>query len=62
MIEEIVQLRRLDFVSLHWLTTISIQSPHIDLFDLATKQKNEARLSELNALRAERFELMARLA
>ena len=30
--------------------------------DLASQQKNEARLSELNALRAERFELMARLA
>ena len=61
MIEEIVQLRRLGFRFIA-LADDNFYPVTLTDLDLATKQKNEARLSELNALRAERFELMARLA
>ena len=61
VIEEIVQLRRLGFRFIA-LADDNFYPVTLTDLDLATKQKNEARLSELNALRAERFELMARLA
>jgi radical SAM superfamily enzyme YgiQ (UPF0313 family) len=61
VIEEIVQLRRLGFRFIA-LADDNFYPVTLTDIELATKQKNAARLSELNALRAERFELMARLA
>src|SRR6476661_5664727 len=61
VVQEIVELRRLGFRFIT-LAVDNFYPVTLTDLDLATKQKNEARLSELNALRAERFELMARLA
>jgi radical SAM superfamily enzyme YgiQ (UPF0313 family) len=61
VIEEIVQLRRLGFRFIA-LADDNFYPVTLTDLDLATKQKNVTRLNELNAIRAERFELMARLA
>ena len=61
VIEEIVQLRRLGF---RFIALADDNFYPVTLTDLslAAKQKNTARLNELKSIRAERFELMARLA
>jgi radical SAM superfamily enzyme YgiQ (UPF0313 family) len=61
VIEEIVQLRRLGF---RFIALADDNFYPVTLTDLslAAKQKNAARLNELESLRAERFDLMARLA
>jgi len=61
VIEEIVQLRRLGF---RFIALADDNFYPVTLTDLslATQQNNMARLNELTLLRAERFELMARLA
>jgi tRNA A37 methylthiotransferase MiaB len=61
VIEEVVQLRRLGF---RFVALADDNFYPVTLTDLklAAQQKNTARLNELKNLRAERFELMARLA
>ena len=61
VIEEIVQLRRLGF---RFIALADDNFYPVTLTDLrlAEEQHNTARLNELKTLRAERFELMARLA
>lgn len=61
VIEEIVQLRRLGF---RFIALADDNFYPVTLTDikLATEQTSKARLKELNSLRAERFELMSRLA
>lgn len=61
VIEEIVQLRRLGF---RFIALADDNFYPVTLTDLrlAEEQNNIARVNELKALRAERFELMARLA
>jgi radical SAM superfamily enzyme YgiQ (UPF0313 family) len=61
VIEEIVQLRRLGF---RFIALADDNFYPVTLTDLrlAEQQNNTARLNELKAIRAERFELMARLA
>lgn len=61
VIEEIVQLRRLGF---RFIALADDNFYPVTLTDLAlaTQQKNNARLNELKSIRAERFELMSRLA
>ncbi len=61
VIEEIVQLRRLGF---RFIALADDNFYPVTLTDLslATQQKNAARLNELKSIRAERFELMSRLA
>lgn len=61
VIEEIVQLRRLGF---RFIALADDNFYPVTLTDLrlAEQQNNLARLNELQAIRAERFELMARLA
>jgi len=61
VIEEVVQLRRLGF---RFIALADDNFYPVTLTDLslAAQQKNTARVDELKALRAERFELMARLA
>jgi tRNA A37 methylthiotransferase MiaB len=61
VIEEVVQLRRLGF---RFVALADDNFYPVTLTDLklAAQQKNSARLNELKNLRAERFELMARLA
>jgi tRNA A37 methylthiotransferase MiaB len=61
VIEEIVQLRRLGF---RFIALADDNFYPVTLTDLklATQQKNTARLNQLKSIRAERFELMSRLA
>jgi radical SAM superfamily enzyme YgiQ (UPF0313 family) len=61
VIEEIVQLRRLGF---RFIALADDNFYPVTLTDLrlAEEQHNSARLNELKSIRAERFELMARLA
>src|SRR5271165_6988450 len=61
VIEEIVQLRRLGF---RFIALADDNFYPVTLTDLslAVQQKNSARLNELKSIRAERFELMSRLA
>ena len=61
VIEEIVQLRRLGF---RFIALADDNFYPVTLTDLrlAAQQNNSTRLNELKAIRAERFELMARLA
>jgi radical SAM superfamily enzyme YgiQ (UPF0313 family) len=61
VIEEIVQLRRLGF---RFIALAEDNFYPVTLTDLsmAVQQKNTARLNELKSMRAERFELMCRLA
>ncbi len=61
VIEEIVQLRRMGF---RFIALADDNFYPVTLTDLrlASQQHNSARLQELESLRAERFELMARLA
>ncbi len=61
VIEEIVQLRRLGFRFVA-LADDNFYPVTLTDLNLATQQKNTTRLNELKSLRAERFELMARLA
>ena len=61
VMEEIVQLRRLGFRFIA-LADDNFYPVTITDLQLATLQKNEARVKELTELRAERFELMSRLA
>ncbi|HKW16614.1 MAG TPA: radical SAM protein [Terriglobales bacterium] len=61
VIEEIVQLRRLGFRFIALADDNFYPVSFTDL-KLATQQSNSARLQELQALRAERFALMERLA
>ncbi len=61
VIEEIVQLRRLGFRFIA-LADDNFYPVTLTDLNLATQQKNTTRLNELKSLRAERFELMARLA
>jgi radical SAM superfamily enzyme YgiQ (UPF0313 family) len=61
VVEEIVQLRRLGFCFIALADDNFYPVTLTDLRD-AERQKNFARLQELQAMRAERFELMARLA
>ena len=61
VIEEVVQLRRLGF---RFIALADDNFYPVTLTDLrlAAQQNNAVRLNELKAIRAERFELMARLA
>src|SRR5581483_6351177 len=61
VIEEIVQLRRLGFRFIA-LADDNFYPVTITDIKLATQQKNIPRVNELTAIRAERFELMSRLA
>ncbi len=61
VIEEIVELRRLGFRFIA-LADDNFYPVTLTDLDLATRQKNLARVNELKTLRGERFELMARLA
>src|SRR5260370_41628148 len=61
VLEEIVQLRRLGFRFVALADDNFYPVTQTDI-KLATAQKNTARLSELNAIRDERFELMEQLA
>jgi len=61
VMEEIVQLRRLGFRFVALADDNFYPVTKTDL-KLAEQQKNNARLNELKSLRAERFELMSRLA
>ena len=61
VIEEVVQLRRLGFRFIA-LADDNFYPVTLTDLNLARVQKNSARVSELEALRAERFELMSRLA
>jgi radical SAM superfamily enzyme YgiQ (UPF0313 family) len=61
VIEEVVQLRRMGF---RFIALADDNFYPVTLTDLslATQQKNTVRLNELKTIRAERFELMSRLA
>ncbi len=61
VIEEIVQLRRLGF---RYIALADDNFYPVSMMDmeLAKRQNNTHRLNELNSIRSERFELMARLA
>jgi radical SAM superfamily enzyme YgiQ (UPF0313 family) len=61
VIEEIVQLRRLGFRFIALADDNFYPVTQTDI-KLATEQKNQVRLGELNSIRSERFELMSRLA
>jgi len=61
VIEEIVQLRRMGFCFVA-LADDNFYPVTLEDLELARRQNNQARLSELQAMREERFELMARLA
>ena len=61
VVEEIVQLRRQGFRFIA-LADDNFYPVTLTDLELAGRQKNKARLEELKAIRAERFELMARLA
>jgi radical SAM superfamily enzyme YgiQ (UPF0313 family) len=61
VIKEIVQLRRLGFRFIA-LADDNFYPVTLTDLNLASQQKNTARLNELTAIRAERFELMSRLA
>src|SRR5450432_1634490 len=61
VIEEIVQLRRLGFRFIA-LADDNFYPVTLTDLDLAARQNNAPRLAELKAIRAERFELMSRLA
>jgi radical SAM superfamily enzyme YgiQ (UPF0313 family) len=61
VIEEIVQLRRLGFRFIA-LADDNFYPVTLTDLDLAARQNNPQRLNELKEMRAERFELMARLA
>jgi len=61
VIEEIVQLRRLGFRFIA-LADDNFYPVTLTDLDLALRQNNPQRLNELKQMRAERFELMARLA
>jgi radical SAM superfamily enzyme YgiQ (UPF0313 family) len=61
VIEEIVELRRLGFCFIA-LADDNFYPVTLSDLRLAAQQNNSARLHELESLRAERFELMARLA
>ena len=61
VIEEVVQLRRLGFRFIA-LADDNFYPVTLTDLELARKQNNTQRLNELKAIRAERFELMARLA
>jgi hypothetical protein len=61
VLEEIVQLRRLGFRFIA-LADDNFYPVTLTDLNLAAQQKNAARLNELTAIRAERFELMSRLA
>jgi len=61
VIEEVVQLRRLGFRFIA-LADDNFYPVTLTDLDLAQKQNDSQRLNELKAVRAERFELMARLA
>lgn len=61
VMEEIVQLRRLGFRFIA-LADDNFYPVSLEDIRLAEMQKNEARVEQLKALRAERFELMDRLA
>src|SRR6266446_286205 len=61
VIEEVVQLRRLGFRFIA-LADDNFYPVTITDLNLARLQKNTARIAELETLRAERFELMSRLA
>jgi len=61
VVEEIVQLRRLGFRFIA-LADDNFYPVTLSDIELASRQGNQARLNELKATRAERFELMTRLA
>ena len=61
VMEEVVQLRRLGFRFIA-LADDNFYPVTLTDLNLARMQKNSARITELETLRAERFELMARLA
>jgi hypothetical protein len=61
VIEEVVQLRRLGFRFIA-LADDNFYPVTLSDLNLAAKQQNSARVNELRAIRAERFELMSRLA
>ncbi len=61
VLNEIVQLRRLGFRFIA-LADDNFYPVTLTDLNLASQQKNTARLNELTAIRAERFELMSRLA
>jgi radical SAM superfamily enzyme YgiQ (UPF0313 family) len=61
VIEEIVELRRLGFRFIALADDNFYPVTFTDI-ELAKKQKNEARVSQLEAMREERFDLMERLA
>src|SRR5579864_2543950 len=61
VIEEVVQLRRLGFRFIA-LADDNFYPVTLTDLELAQKQNNTQRLNELKAIRAERFELMSRLA
>src|ERR1022692_4000624 len=61
VIEEIVQLRRLGFRFIA-LADDNFYPVTLTDLELAGRQKNKAHLEQLKAIRAERFELMSRLA
>ena len=61
VMEEVVQLRRLGFRFIA-LADDNFYPVTLTDLNLARMQKNSARVTELETLRAERFELMARLA
>lgn len=61
VIEEVVQLRRLGFRFIA-LADDNFYPVTLTDLELAQKQNNSQRVNELKAIRAERFELMARLA
>jgi len=61
VVEEIVQLRRLGFRFIA-LADDNFYPVTLSDIELASRQGNSARLNELKTTRAERFELMARLA
>jgi len=61
VIEEIVQLRRLGFRFVA-LADDNFYPVTLTDLDLAARQNNPGKLNELKAIRAERFELMSRLA
>jgi radical SAM superfamily enzyme YgiQ (UPF0313 family) len=61
VVEEIVELRRLGFRFIA-LADDNFYPVSLTDIELAQRQKNEAKLATLKAIRAERFELMERLA
>jgi radical SAM superfamily enzyme YgiQ (UPF0313 family) len=61
VVKEIVELRRLGFRFIA-LADDNFYPVSLTDIDLAKRQNNTARLEQLNAIRAERFELMERLA